>query len=135
MHPLSCEQGFAKDFMETRGLQVSHSVRSTDTQDGVVLLDVHGGMCFPLDQVGTLIWKRLEQRLAIDDIAQEIANTYRIPFELASADTREFVQELRAKHLLLDEESKEESGALPWTAPFGHLCRWLARQRKITRGA
>jgi hypothetical protein len=53
---------------EKSGLHVSPSVRSTDTPDGVVLLDVRGGMTFPLDQVGTFIRKRLEQRSSVDGL-------------------------------------------------------------------
>jgi hypothetical protein len=120
---------------EKTRLQIAPSIKSTDTPDGVVLLDVRGGMCFPLDQVGTLIWKRLEQQLPIDVIAQEIVRTYRIPLQQASVDVQEFVWQLQANHLLIHEETKAESGNLPWTALVGQFCRWVARRRNITRGA
>lgn len=120
---------------EKKGLQVSPSVKYTDTPDGVVLLDIHGGMCFPLDQVGTFIWTRLERQMKIDAIAQEIASAYNIPLQQASVDVQEFVQQLQANHLLVDEQTKAESGNLPWTGFLGQFCRWVARQRSLTRGA
>lgn len=118
---------------EKKALQVSSSVKSTDTPDGVVLLDVHGGMCFPLDQVGTFIWKRLERQLPPDVIAQEIVSTYQIPLQQASADVQEFVEQLQANQLLLDGQPKADSGKLPWTAVVGPFCRWVARRKNLTR--
>lgn len=118
-----------------RDLQVSPSVKSTDTPDGVVLLDIHGGMCFPLDQVGTFIWKRLEQRLEIGIIAQQIASAYQIPIQQATTDLHEFLQQLQASRLLLGANRQEHSKRLPWTSALGHFCRWLTGQRNISRGA
>ena len=118
--------------METTQLQVSASVKSTNTPDGVVLLDVQGGMCFPLDAVGTIIWKGLEQHASVEAIAQQVAATYQIPMEQALADTREFVQQLQAQHLVRDGSEKERADTGGWISMLGRS--WRRNGRRKAKG-
>jgi hypothetical protein len=115
--------------METAHLQVSASVKTTSTPDGVVLLDIQGGMCFPLDAVGTFIWKGLEEHSSIEAIAQQIAETYQISLQQALADVRDFVEQLHAEHLVHDGSDKESVEAGGWISMVSRLCRRLARRR------
>jgi hypothetical protein len=113
-----------------RGLRVAASVKATDTQDGVVLLDVLGGMCFPLDQVGTLIWKQLELGNQVDGIAQYISDKFQIPLMQASGDVQEFVQQLQSKGLLRDERDTDEKPRPAMITTIGMLWkRWTRSQR------
>ncbi len=120
--------------MQTTSLRVSPSVKVTDTRDGVVLLDIRGGMCFPLDLVGTFIWKGLEEGVAIDVIAQRIAATYQIPIQQASADVQEFAQQLLAQRLVLDEHNNGQDETTGWLSALRQYCRRFA-QRHLSRSA
>jgi hypothetical protein len=113
--------------MDSKDLQVSLSIKATDTPDGVVLLDVQGGMCFPLDQVGTFIWKGLANGLRIDDIARQISTNYQISHEQASLDVQDFVQQLQEKHLLVEGLYAEHPRPISWIASLGTFCKRLRR--------
>jgi hypothetical protein len=110
------------------GLHTSISVKRTDTQDGVVLLDVQQGLCFPLDQVGTLIWKRIELGYQIGEIAQYISETYQIPLEQASYDVHEFVQQLQSKHLVHEQQGVDKKMVPQRFARIGLLWRRFTRR-------
>jgi hypothetical protein len=112
---------------QATGLLVAPSVKVTDTQDGVVLLDIRGGMCFPLDEVGTLIWKQLELGNQVDEIAQHIADKFQISLTQASGDVQEFVQQLQSKGLLCDKQDADEEAKLTMMATIGVLWRRLTR--------
>jgi hypothetical protein len=116
-----------------RGLRVVESVKVTDTQDGVVLLDVREGMCFPLDLVGTLIWKRLEQGSQVREIAQHIADTFHIPLDQASGDVKEFVQQLQKERLVINEDGESQARTSGWISMVGQFWRRLT-QRPSVRG-
>ena len=81
-------------------LRPSHSIRQTDTQDGAVLLDVEQGICFSMNLIGTLIWKLLGSGSRPDEIAQHLATTFDIPFDQASADVQDFLEQLQRQKLL-----------------------------------
>lgn len=110
---------------QTKGLQIAPAVKETDTQDGIVLLDVHGGMCFPLDQVGTLIWKQLRVGNQIDEIARQIADQFHIPITQAAGDVREFVLQLQSNGLLCERGKGNAKDKPTMIATMGMLWRRL----------
>ncbi len=91
-----------KNLTESTALRLSDAVRLTATQDGAVLLDVKEGSCFRINPVGALIWNQLGQGIALNTIAQHIANTFSISSEQAKDDVEAFVQQLKQKHLVWD---------------------------------
>jgi len=118
--------------MQTNSLQISPSVKTTETPDGAVLLDICGGMCFPLDQVGTFIWQRLRRGSSIEDIAQQIVETYHISMQQALPDVQGFVQQLLAQHLVVDGSTDGQTAAGGWLSALGLICKRVAQ---IARGA
>ncbi len=111
-----------------RNLQPSPSVKVGETQDGVVLLDVEGGLIFPLDQVSTLIWKGIQVGTQTEDIAQQIADIFGIPLEQASSDIGEFVDQLLAQHLLVTPGIPKERTSRSLTGGFrSFLSRVISR--------
>jgi hypothetical protein len=80
--------------------RISSDVRSTQTQDGSILLDVHHGQMFSLNLVGSKILELLERGCDETRIAEEIGNTYGVARDIASGDVREFVDALYRNHLL-----------------------------------
>jgi hypothetical protein len=77
-----------------QGLSVSHH------DDGLVALDPKSGNVFAANRLGALIWKQLEQRVPVDNIAAEISRTYRIGPALALDDLCRFLADLQRRGLL-----------------------------------
>lgn len=99
------------------GLRVSASARLAETQDGAVLLDVQQGLCFSINPVGTLIWKRVRDGCTVTQIAQHMAETFSISTEQARSDTQEFLEILIEKRLVQQHDRKETgNGQHGWLA-------------------
>lgn len=89
-----------KDRSENRSLRISSSVRITETQDGAVLLDVKQGLCFSINPVGTVIWKRVNEGWPVTDVMRYLAETFSISLDQARDDTQEFLDVLLEKRLV-----------------------------------
>ena len=81
-------------------LHTSDSVRSTRTEDGRILLDIHHGRIFSLNVVGSRILELIEQGWNEALISEEISRAYAITTEVAGADVHDFLEALR-KHRIL----------------------------------
>lgn len=81
-------------------LRIADSVRLAETQDGAVLLDIRQGLCFSINPVAVLIWKRVSEGCGIDEITEYLASTFTIPKEQARLDAEEFLQTLIEKRLV-----------------------------------
>jgi len=80
--------------------RISNDVRSTETQDGSILLDIHHGQMFCLNLVGSKILELLAHGYDETRIAEEISNRYGVAREIASGDVREFLDALYRHHIL-----------------------------------
>ena len=78
-------------------------MKASVSGDGLVLLDVTGGLVLSSNPVGARIWQLLEQRHACTDIARRLAGEYAIPFERAERDVAAFVAALIARGLVAAE--------------------------------
>lgn len=67
--------------------------------EGVVRL-YRDDLGWDLSEVGALIWSRCDGRHTLDDIAAEIAATYEVSAQQASADVLEFVSGLVESRLV-----------------------------------
>jgi hypothetical protein len=75
-------------------------VRSTDSQDGGIVLDIDRGQMFRLNGVAALIVARLRQGCMELEILQEIARQYHVSEETATADLGEFLKSLEEHKLV-----------------------------------
>jgi hypothetical protein len=80
--------------------KICTEVRSTQTQDGSILLDVHHGQMFCLNLVGSKILELLERGYDETRIAEEISSTYGVARDIAITDVREFLDALYRHHIL-----------------------------------
>jgi len=80
--------------------QISNDIRSTQTQDGSVLLDIHHGQMFCLNLVASKILELLARGYDEPRIAEEISNGYGVAMDIASADVRELLDALYRHHIL-----------------------------------
>jgi hypothetical protein len=74
--------------------QPSLAVRASASEDGLILLDVDGGLVLAANAVGARIWQLIEQHRTHDQIARQLADEFAISLERASRDVRAFVASL-----------------------------------------
>lgn len=85
-------------------MKVTDGVRSTQNQDGGIVLDIRHGQMFRLNPVGSRILVLLEAGNDEPRIVEEISRDFNIATEIVKADVREFVEVLE-KHQLLEQRS------------------------------
>ena len=78
----------------------SACVKASISDDGLVLLDVSGGLVLSSNDVGARIWQLLAARHAHSEIARHLADEYAIPLERARQDVAAFVAALIARGLV-----------------------------------
>jgi hypothetical protein len=89
--------------------RISNDVRSTQTQDGSILLDVHHGQMFCLNLVGSKILDLLAHGYDEARIAEEISKSYGVGRDIASGDVREFLDTLYRHNIL---QSNRPNGSI-----------------------
>ncbi len=86
----------------------SDSLRSTQTADGRILLDVRFGQMFSLNVVGSKILDLIEQGWDEARIAEEISRTYATTIEVVRTDVHDFIEALR-RHSILQANGSGDS--------------------------
>ena len=85
--------------------RVSESVRSTHGQDGAIVLDIRQGQMFNLNFVGSRILELLKNGSTESAIVDEISREFGVSRDLAENDVREFLQNLKKRHLVEEHEA------------------------------
>jgi len=80
--------------------QISDAVRASISDDGLVLLDIQGGVVLASNSIGARIWQLVESRLDALEIASRLACDYDVPVERAQHDVAAFLAALEARGLL-----------------------------------
>jgi len=80
--------------------RVHDTIRSAETQDGAVLLDVHHGQMFCLNVVGAKILELMRRGYDETRIADEISRDYGVNQDVVRADVLEFIETLEKHHIL-----------------------------------
>ncbi len=83
--------------------RTSPAVRASVSTDGLVLLDIEGGVVLASNPIGAQIWRLLEQRRTGLEIARQLAVDYGIPIERAHDDVGAFIGALAARGLVSEE--------------------------------
>jgi len=86
-----------------RSWTVSPDVRSTQSEDGAVLLDIRQGLCFSLNVVGAKVWEKLEASqsgLTLLQLVGELAPLFAVPTDQLRTDLEHYLRELEAKALV-----------------------------------
>jgi hypothetical protein len=76
--------------------RVLKQLRSVDTSDGTVVLDVETGKMFRLNPVGAQILCLLKQGTPIGQVEEVISREYHVEIETAREDVRHFLTALAA---------------------------------------
>jgi hypothetical protein len=80
----------------------STNVRSTVTDEGVVLLDVSSGKIFHSNPVGARVWVKLQEGSPLSKIVDEISAEFNAPREQVEADVQEYIQNLKTGGLIVE---------------------------------
>jgi hypothetical protein len=86
--------------MNDTRVRLSSTVRASASEDGLILLDVSGGLVLASNAVGARIWQLIEQRATPDQIAARLAEEYAIGVDRARRDVRVFLDDLAARGLI-----------------------------------
>jgi len=80
--------------------RTSDGIRSTQTNDGRIILDVHRGQMLSVNVVGSRILELLEMGCEETRIVDEISRAYEAPIEVVGPDVRDFLAALRKHHIV-----------------------------------
>ena len=86
-------------------LELSDTVRSTNTPDGRVLLDLRQGQMFSVNGVGAKILVFLAKGWDEARIAEEISQAYAVSIDIVRSDVHDFVEALRKHEILRANDS------------------------------
>jgi hypothetical protein len=82
-------------------IAVKSNLRSIVDHDGAVILDISRNSMTMLDAIGAYVWNRLGNGLSLDAIVAELARDTGADQERVAKDLDEFMEQLKARHLLL----------------------------------
>jgi hypothetical protein len=85
---------------ERTHLRVSGAVRASISVDGLVLLDLRGGVVLASNSIGARIWQLVESGRDGVEIASSLARDYDVPLERARQDVTAFLAALEARGLV-----------------------------------
>jgi hypothetical protein len=90
----------------------SETIRSTVTDDGMVLLDVGNGKIFNSNAVGARIWLKLQEGLDVGTITAQVSDEFNVPVERVRPDVEEFVAKLKSSGIVVEQTQRltNESG-------------------------
>ena len=72
--------------------------------DDIVVLDLQQSVYLRLTGSGRFVWELLDQRRSEDELADAVRQRYGIEPSRASDDVAQFIAQLRARDLLVDEQ-------------------------------
>jgi hypothetical protein len=81
----------------------SPAVRASISGDGLVLLDVNGGVVLASNPIGAHIWQLMAQRRTGVEIARQLAIDYGVSIDRAHDDVGTFIRALAARGLVIEE--------------------------------
>jgi hypothetical protein len=89
--------------MPSDRFRTSPAVRASVSADGLVLLDVQGGLVLASNPIGARIWELIDQQRTSPEIARQFALDYDIPIERAHGDVGAFIDALAMRGLVIEE--------------------------------
>jgi hypothetical protein len=82
--------------------KVSDTVRSTHSQDGAVVLDIHQGEMFNLNPVGSRILELLKTGSTKSEVVDQISRQFSVDRTEVDRDIHEFIASLQEHRLIVD---------------------------------
>ena len=76
-------------------------LRSIIDHDGAVILDIDHDAMLTLNSTGGYVWEKLKQGKLIDEIISMLAAESGADLAMVDRDVRAFLEDLKAKHLII----------------------------------
>lgn len=92
--------------MDRTHIRIGPHVRASVTDDGLVLLDVVGGLLLASNAVGARIWRLLEEERPWAEIVGCVVHEYAIVRETAERDLSGFIAALASRGLITEERTR-----------------------------
>src|SRR5690606_2929141 len=86
---------------EYRRARLVERAQARDDARAMLLDGRRGGHFYMLDELGSLIWDRLEHGATVSAIADSIVAEYDVARDVAEADARAFLEALAARRLVV----------------------------------
>jgi len=86
--------------------RVSDGVRSTQNQDGTIILDIQRGRVLRLNVTASLIFQWLQQGQTESDIIEKISQQFCISREVAQIDVAELLKSMLEARLVHNESAE-----------------------------
>jgi hypothetical protein len=83
-----------------------HQVSATLGNE-VVLLELQAGTYFGVNDVGTAVWKYLQQPRHVSDVIAYVVNQYEVPIDRAESEILGFLQNLADEGLVVVERGSK----------------------------
>ncbi len=80
--------------------KICDAIRSTCTEDGAVLLDIHQGRILGLNKMGSRVFEMLRGGLDQEQIAGEISQEFGVDADYARTDVLDFIKTLQQHNVL-----------------------------------
>ena len=74
---------------------IRERIRSSQSPDGGIVLDIDKGKMFSLNSSGSVIFQLLEKECSDKRIVEELARLFGIPADVAKRDLRDFCESLK----------------------------------------
>ena len=74
--------------------------------DELVIVEKQSGQVHQLNSTATLVWRGLDEELAVGEIAAKLADRFDVDLKTAEVDVAEIISQLREVSLLTAEESE-----------------------------
>ncbi|HDR7993022.1 TPA: PqqD family protein [Bacillus cereus] len=84
--------------------RINENVISTEVDGNTVLLDTKKSLYFSLDSLGKEIWTYLIEGKDIEQIRNQIYQSYEVDFDTVSKDVQNFCQTLDSNGLIIREK-------------------------------
>lgn len=84
--------------------KINENVISTEVDGNTVLLDTKKSLYFSLDSLGKEIWTYLIEGKDIEQIRNQIYQSYEVDFDTVSKDVQNFCQALDSNGLIIREK-------------------------------
>ena len=65
-----------------------------------ILLDLQSGDYFEVDEIGVAVWKMLDGKTSLEQVASRLATKYSAPEQTILKDIARFIAELRKRKLI-----------------------------------
>lgn len=101
------------DSIGTADLTLAPGIREVTSEDGAALLDIEQGICFSLNPVGFKIWELLKKNFSLNQIVDALGTEFPVGRAQLRRDAQEFIEALRARHLLRRADEDESEARRP----------------------